>query len=90
MSDETIIMSNNVIVVESQSASGLQPPSLNSNELSEFYDTVFLPIANSKSISDEAINVKLNFGTWIESGDEEKQIVELYESRLISSVSLNE
>ncbi len=91
MSDNVIFISENIAIVQSQDSSSLVPSTISVQELQELYGTVSLPVAPSESIvEDQFVNIKLLFGSWIESGDEDKQLEELYNSRLIPSNSLNE
>jgi hypothetical protein len=41
-------------------------------------------------VEDKASKLKSLFGSWIESGDEDKQLEEIYESRQITTGSLDE
>ncbi len=91
MSDDVILISGNVAIVKSQSSICLEPSTINAQELPEFYGTVWLPIAQSEAIvEDQFTTVKLLFGSWIESGDEDTQLEELYKSRLFPSALINE
>lgn len=91
MSDDIILISGNVAIVESQSDTCLEPPTIDMQELPKLYGTVSLPIAQSEVVvEDQFTTIKLLFGSWIESGDEDKQLEELYKSRLLPSASINE
>jgi hypothetical protein len=91
MSDDVIFISENIAIVQSQGCTCLLPSTISVQELPSFYGTVSLPIAQSEAIvEDQFTNIKLLFGSWIESGDEDKQLEELYKSRLVPSISLNE
>ena len=91
MLNDIIFVSENVAIVQSQESSCLIPSTISVQELSTLYGTVSLPIAQSEAIvEDQFTSIKLVFGSWIESGDEETQLEELYRSRLIPSGSLHE
>ncbi|OGV98195.1 MAG: hypothetical protein A3I04_05640 [Nitrospinae bacterium RIFCSPLOWO2_02_FULL_39_110] len=84
MLNDIIFVSENVAIVQSQESSCLIPSTISVQELSTLYGTVSLPIAQSEAIvEDQFTSIKLVFGSWIESGDEETQLEELYRSRLI-------
>lgn len=74
--DEIIITSENIAVAV---------------ESPELYDTVSIRVVESEAIGDEEVtSIKLLYGSWVESGREDKQLEELYRSRLVPSVTLNE
>jgi hypothetical protein len=86
-----VLISKNIAIDQSQGSSCVLPPTINAQDLPECYETVFLPIAQSTSIiDDQSVNIESLFGSWIESGDEDKQLEEIYESRQIPSGSLDE
>jgi hypothetical protein len=89
MLDNVIFISNNIAIVEYYDSIPLEYP----KESFEPADTttIELLVASSRSVvEDQFTNIKLLFGSWIESGDEDKQLEELYRSRSYSSISLNE
>ncbi|HDH53134.1 MAG TPA: hypothetical protein ENH24_01450 [Nitrospirae bacterium] len=91
MSDSIVLISKNIAIDQSQGSSCVLLPAINAQDLPECYDTVFLPIAQSTSIiEDQSVNIRELFGSWVESGDEDKQLKEIYESRQIPSGSLDE
>ncbi len=91
MSDSIIFVSKNVAIDQSQGSSCVRPLSISVQDLPEFYETVFLPVAQSRPIIEEqSINILSFFGSWVECGDEDKQLEEIYESRRIPSGLLNE
>jgi hypothetical protein len=60
-------------------------------ETPELYETISLEVVHSEAVvEDQIASIKLFFGSWFESGDEDKQLEELYRSRLIPSTLLNE
>jgi hypothetical protein len=53
--------------------------------------TVQLQSLPSEAVNESAcLHIKRLFGVWIESGDEDKQLEELYQSRLVPSSMLDE
>lgn len=91
MSDDFVFTSGNIAIVKSQGSTCLEPSTINIQELLKSYGTVSLPIAQSKAVvENQFTTIKLLFGSWIESGDEDKQLEELYKSRLFPSASINE
>lgn len=82
--DEVVFVSDNIALVQYQDSISLEPPK-------EVYETFELSVVQSRPvIDDQFTDVKLLFGSWVESGDEDKQLEEIYESRLIPSTNLNE
>ena len=86
---------NNTIVVPTTSRSSVISSTIDGSELFSFArdqtKTIKLGIAPSRSISTEQnFEAKMLYGSWVESGDEDKQIEELYKSRLIPSTSPEE
>jgi len=95
MSNEDVLIVGNVAIVQTQDSSSFNYPAISDQLFNKFIgdikETVSLAIASSKAIAeDESIDCKLLYGSWIESGNEDKQLEELYESRLIPSSSFNE
>ena len=91
MSDNIVLISKNIAIDQSQGSSCALPPAIKAHDLPECYDTVFLPIAKSTSIIEgQTVNIKALFGSWIESGDEDKHLTEIYESRQTPSGSIDE
>jgi hypothetical protein len=61
--------------------------------LRESYRTIQFPADKNDSVSakDEFSDIRLLFGSWVEDGDEDKHLEELYKSRFIpSSVPIDE
>lgn len=86
MTDNIIFISNNIAIDQSQSLTSLIPPTINVKDLLEFYGTIFLPTAQSKPvIENPSTNIKSLFGAWVESGDEDSRLEEIYESRQVPS-----
>lgn len=84
MLDEVVFVSDNIALVQYQDSISLEPPK-------ELYETFELLVVQSKPIIDDQFtDIKLLFGSWVKSGDEDKQLEELYKSRLIPSAHLNE
>ena len=89
MNDKGVLIVGNVAIVQSQEGFSEEPPVLKEDDLS--FETIALPVAPSKAVSeDEYASVTLLFGSWIESGNEEEQLEELYKSRLIPSTKIDE
>jgi hypothetical protein len=87
MSNNIIIVSENVAIVESGDATSERVADIGVQD----YETVSLAIAQSKPIiEDQYVNIRLSFGAWVESGDEDLQLKELYESRLTPSCPIDE
>ncbi|MEK6775565.1 MAG: hypothetical protein AABY87_01630 [bacterium] len=90
-SNEIVIISGNVAIVQSGENKCNAPLTISVQELSEYYGTVSLPVAQSISVVDDQLsNIKLVFGSWAVSGDEDEQLDALYKSRLTSSRSLDD
>jgi hypothetical protein len=86
MNEDVIFVTDNIAIVQTQGNVCLLPPIISADELSTYYGTVSLPIAESKPlIENENTNIKLLFGSWVESGTEDELLDELYSSRLIPS-----
>lgn len=82
MNEEVIFVTDNIAIVQTQE-NAYAPSTINSDELSEYYSTIYLPVAESKPISgNNDVSIKLLFGSWLESGTEDEQLDELYGSRL--------
>ena len=91
MSNDVIFISGNIAIVQSRENSYSTTSAISAQELAESYGTAALPVVPSKAIAeDQFISIKLLFGTWLESVDDDKQLEELYKSRLIPSISFNE
>ena len=79
MTDNVIVVSENVAIVQYYDSIALESPR-------ELYDTIELPVVQSRPIvEDQITDIKSLFGSWIESGDEDNQLAELYKSRLSPS-----
>jgi len=91
MTNNIVLVSKNIAIDQSQGSSCVLPPAIKSQDLPECYATVFLPIVRSSSvIEDQSFAIKSLFGSWRESGNEDNQLEELYESRKIPSGSIDE
>lgn len=83
-----ILISANVAIVQTEDTGYAMPETISANELSDYYGTVSLPVAPSVSVVGEQYsNIKLVFGSWAVSGDEDEQLKDLYKSRLTPSIS---
>ena len=88
MFNDNICIMNNIAIVQSQGGFFELPPVITANDLSEYYGTVTLAVVNSKPLVEgETSGIELLFGSWIESGDEDAQLDELYHSRAIPSIN---
>jgi len=84
--NEAVFVSGNIAIVQSQETKCLIHSSISTEELPESYKTVFLSVAKSEPVvADQFQDIKLLFGSWVESGEEDAQIEELYKSRLLPS-----
>jgi len=87
---KNIIFAGNVAIVESQDASSLVPFTITARDFFNFTGdtskTVQLARFSSEAVEESPwIHIKSLFGAWVESGGEDKQLEELYQSRLIPS-----
>ena len=88
MFNDNICIMNNIAIVQSQGFSCELPPVITVNDLPEYYGTVKLSVVDSKPLVEgEASGIELLFGSWIESGDEDAQLEELYLYRTIPSIN---
>lgn len=86
MNEDVIFVTDNIAIVQTQGNVCLLPPTISADELSAYYETVSLPIAESKPIiENHNTNIKLLFGSWVESGTEDELLDQLYSYRLILS-----
>lgn len=78
-------MLDNVFVISTKNVATIQ------SQDTEFNETVSLPVAQSTAIiEDQYSSIKLYFGSWVGSGDEDKQLEEIYRARLVPSISPDE
>jgi len=84
---DRVVVAENVALVQSHDSNFLTPPIILAKEFYDFTgnvnETVQLDIAQGPTI-DENLQPVIDdlFGSWIESGDEDEQLEELYKSRL--------
>lgn len=91
MSFESIIIAGNVGIAQAQGPVTLIPSLMGYQEIEENYGSISLPIFESFSVADEKdADIKFLFGSWAESGDEDRMIDELYASRLVPSSQMRE
>lgn len=84
MLDEVVFVSDNIALVQYQDSISLEPPK-------ELYETFELSVVQSRPVIDDKFtDIKLLFGSWVESGNEDKQLEEIYNTRLFPSIHLNE
>jgi hypothetical protein len=92
MSNNNVISAGYIEIVQTQDS---KSPELLETSIQEIFrdtsGTIVFPIADSRPlIEDEYTDVKLLFGSWIESGEEDKQLESLYKSRQLPSTSPDE
>jgi hypothetical protein len=88
MLNENICIMNNIAIVQSRGFYSELPSTITVNDLPKYYGTVELSVVDSKPVVEvEASGLELLFGSWIESGDEDAQLDELYHSRAIPSIN---
>lgn len=94
MAGEAVLIAGNAAIVQSLESSELDSTRMSLKVILQYFndinETVSLAIAPSKSISedqyeDKYADIKILFGSWIECGEEDVQIEELYRSRLYPS-----
>jgi len=86
MSNNIDFSTENIAIVQSQSSDCTEPSTLNGDQLTELNWTISLPVVQSKALTeDQFIDTKFLFGSWVEDGEEDKLLEELYKSRLIPS-----
>ncbi len=89
--DDIILLRENVALVQSHDVNSMNPAEITADEFFRFAGdsegTVELEIAQSRSVPESSSTIVSLFGRWIESGDEDEQLNELYESRLYSASS---
>jgi len=83
-------LARNVVVVQTNSHNSLLPSTISNADLLRFTGdmtkSISLAIAPSRPVAAGIYaDIKLLFGSWVESGDEDKHLEELYQSRLIPS-----
>jgi hypothetical protein len=84
------ILIENVAIVQSQDSNSLLPPTVAAHDFFNFMGdinkTVQLNVSQSEAVGESPwLHIRSLFGAWIESGDEDKQLEALYQSRLIPS-----
>jgi hypothetical protein len=90
LDENPVIFAENVAIVQSQDSTSLVPLTISITDFLNFAGDTRKTI-QVHGLSSEAVNESLwlhirnLYGAWIESGDEDKQIEELYQSRLIPS-----
>lgn len=91
MPNDVVLTIGNVTIVQSLGNACLIPPAITMQDLPNYYGTISLPISRIETvIMDKYADIKSLFGSWIESGDEDELLAELYKSRLIPSAQLDE
>lgn len=88
MFNNNICIMNNIAIVQSQGFYDELPSTITVSDLPEYYGTVELSVVDSRPVVEvEVLGLELLFGSWIESGDEDAQLDELYHSRAIPSIN---
>jgi hypothetical protein len=91
MSDEVVLTVGNVTIVQSLGNVCLIPPAITLQDLPNYYGTLSLPVSRIETVVKEKFaDIKSLFGSWIECGDEDQMLADLYASRLIPSAQLDE
>lgn len=93
--ENTIIYAENVVIVQSQDSNSLKSPAISTRDFLQFtgdiFKTIQLEVFPSEAVKESPwLHIRSLFGAWIESGDEDKQLEELYRSRLIPSAMPDE
>ncbi len=84
MKNENTLRAGNVVIILSSDANSARQPSI--APMTTCTKTEALPVATSVSFEKTlSPDIKHLFGSWVESGDEDAQLEELYRSRLIPS-----
>lgn len=87
ISDSILLVTKNIAVSQSQDSYCLMP-TVTFPETAELYGTFSLPVAKSRPlVEDQFTTIKLAFGSWLETGDEDAILEEIYKSRLTPSSS---
>jgi hypothetical protein len=90
-SQDNVIFVENVALVLSNDSNSLKFPIISTKEFLDFSgdvnETVELETAESKPLDEKTRSIMELFGSWVESGDEDRQLDELYRSRLAVSTS---
>ncbi len=88
MFNDNICIGIVIAIVQSQGFYDELPSTIPVSDLPKYYGTVKLPVVDSRPVVEvEASDLELLFGSWIESGDEDAQLDELYRSRAIPSIN---
>lgn len=91
MSNEIVLTVGNVTIVQSLGNVCLIPPTITVQDLPNYYGTLSLPVSRIETVVKEKYSdIKLLFGSWIEFGDEDQMLADLYRSRLVPSAKLDE
>jgi hypothetical protein len=85
------IANNNVVIVQSPEPSSPPQATLRVADLKNYFGTITIKRVESMPVvADEYASFRSLFGVWIERGDEDQQIKELYKSRLNPSAFVSE
>lgn len=75
------IIAGNVAIVDSQSECFQAINSSVQESIDYSNETVSLPIVSSEAVLEDSTSIILLFGSWVECGDEDNKLDELYRQR---------
>ena len=95
LDEQNVIIIENVAIVQSQDSNSLVPPTVAAldffNFTGDINKTVQLNVSQSEAVGEGPWPyIRSLFGAWIESGNEDKQLEELYQARFTPSSMPNE
>jgi len=90
LDEKTVIFAENVAIVQSQDSNSLVAPTVAARDFFSFTGdinkTVQLKIFPSEAVEEGPwLHIRSLFGAWVESGNEDMQLQDLYQSRLTLS-----
>lgn len=90
LDEKNVIYAENVAIVKSQDSNSLLPPTVAARDFFSFTGdinkTIQLMVFPSEAVKESPwLYIRNLFGAWVESGEEDRQLEELYRSRLIPS-----
>jgi len=85
-----VIFAENVAIVQSQDSSSLMPPTISAEDFFKFTGdtryTIQIEGFPSEAVEEGPwLHIRSLFGAWVESGNEDKQLQDLYQSSLVPS-----
>jgi len=90
LDENNVTFADNIAIVHSQDSNSLVPLTIVAQDFFRFTGDINKTV-QIKGFSSEAveespwIHIKSLFGAWVETGDEDMQLEELYKSRLVPS-----